>query len=153
MIDELLALAGRLAKASPRKPRQVDLRRSISTAYYALFHAIARNAADCMVGTSRAHRPNRAWTQIYRALEHGAARNACSAVRNLGFPPGITECADAFAELQEARHSADYDPEYRPTRAEALEAVAKAREAVVKLRRTAIKDRRAFAVQVLMKKR
>lgn len=153
MIDELLALAERLAKASPKKPRQVDLRRSISTSYYAVFHAIARNAADYMVGTSRANRPNRAWVQTYRALDHRLAKNACNAVRNLGFPAGIVECADAFAELQEARHSADYDPEYRPTRADALEAVAKSRDAIAKLRGATINDRRAFAVQVLMKKR
>ncbi len=50
MIDDLIALANRLASASPNKPRQADLRRAVSTAYYALFHAMAKNVADTMAG-------------------------------------------------------------------------------------------------------
>ena len=52
MSQDLLATARRLAKASPQKPRQSDLKRAISTAYYALFHAMARNAADMLVGAA-----------------------------------------------------------------------------------------------------
>lgn len=153
MVDDFLALAGRLASASPRRPRQADLRRAISTAYYALFHALAKNGADCLVGTAKAQRPDWAWAQTYRVLEHGAANTACQAVRNIGFPADIKDCADAFVELQKARHDADYDPRHRPTRADALAAVHMAREAIEKLRRTPVNHRRAFAVQVLMKKR
>jgi hypothetical protein len=153
MDDEFLALAARLAQASPRRPRQAELRRAVSTAYYALFHAIAKNAADCLVGVERAHRPDRAWLQAYRALDHGSAKTACEAARNMPFPPNIKSCADAFVELKQARESADYDPRHRLTRAETLEAVEKAREAISALRQSAVIDRRAFAVHVLMRKR
>jgi hypothetical protein len=153
MSDDLLALAGRLAKASPSKPRQADLRKAVSTAYYALFHTIAKNSADCLVGTVRAKRPDRAWAQVYRALDHGTAKTACEAARNIGFPQDIKDCADAFVELQKARHDADYDPHHRITRAEAVQAVEKARQAMAALRRAPLYDRRAFAVQVLMRKR
>lgn len=153
LADDFLALASSLARARPRKPRQVDLRRAVSTAYYALFHAIAKSPADCLVGTSQANRPNRAWAQAYRSLDHGYAKTACEAARNMAFPQDIKDCADVFVELQKARHDADYDPLHRLTRADALEAVEKARQAIAALRRARLNDRRAFAVQVMMKKR
>ena len=153
MIDDLLALAHRLAKASPSKPRQADLRRAVSTAYYALFHAMAKNVADTMVGVAKQHRSERAWAHAYRGLQHGDAKTACEAVRNINFPQAIKDCADAFVELQLARHAADYDPAHRLTRAAAILAVRKAEDAVRKLRSAAAKDRHAFAVQVLVKKR
>jgi hypothetical protein len=65
--EELIATARKLAKASPQKPRQADLKRAVSTAYYALFHALAKDAADMLVGVGPS-RPDKAWTQTYRAL-------------------------------------------------------------------------------------
>ena len=152
MTDDFLATARRLAKASPKKPRQADLRRAISTAYYALFHAIARDAADLIVGTGQS-RAEAAWAHTYRALEHGFAKNACSQMRGLGFPAALCSCADAFANLQQARHNADYDPIHRITRVEALAAIEQAAQAIRDLMASSRKDRRAFAVQLLLKKR
>jgi hypothetical protein len=51
-----------------------------------------------------------AWGQVFRALEHGFAKNACLQARNLGLPAAIIAFADAFTALQEQRHQADYDP-------------------------------------------
>ena len=52
--DHLLDQAERLTTApGSGPPRQADLRRAISTAYYAVFHAIATDAADQFV----AHAP------------------------------------------------------------------------------------------------
>lgn len=152
MADDLLATANRLAKASPKKPKQADLKRAVSTAYYALFHTIARDAADLLVGAG-ANKAGRAWTQTYRALEHGFAKSACQQVRNLGFPPAIIACADAFVALQEARHNADYDPDHRVTRAQALNNIAQAKSAVLYLKSAPRKDRKAFAIQLILKKR
>jgi uncharacterized protein (UPF0332 family) len=150
--DDLLVTARRLAKASANKPRQADLKRAVSTAYYALFHAIAKNAADMIVGTGPSRAEN-AWRQVYRSIEHGFAKNACKEVRALGFPAGVIACADEFVSLQEARHSADYDPSHRLTRAEALTWVSRSEAAIKSLKSSSTKDRRAFAVQVLVKKR
>ena len=152
MSDDLLATARRLAKASANKPRQADLKRAVSTAYYALFHAMAKNAADMVVGTG-ANRAEKAWAQVYRGMDHGFAKNACKEVVKLGFPTGIVICADEFVTLQDARHSADYDPLHRVTRADALTWVSRAEAAIKALRGCSVKDRRAFAVQVLLKKR
>lgn len=53
----------------------------------------------------------------------------------------------------EARNKADYDPEARFTRAEALDWVARAEAAITALRVAPRTDRRAFAIQLLLKKR
>ncbi len=53
MIDDLLEQAGRLANSGALKPKQVDLRRAVSAAYYAVFHSFCRNCADTLVGTSK----------------------------------------------------------------------------------------------------
>ncbi|WP_081630939.1 hypothetical protein [Aureimonas ureilytica] len=152
MSDDLLGTARRLAKASPKKPRQADLKRSISTAYYALFHAVARDCADRLVGTGQ-NRADKAWRQTYRALNHGEAKTACAQLRNLGFPPDLTQVGDAFRTLQEQRHKADYDPFHRVNRATALTAIQLAETAISNLRAAGSKDRIAFAIQLLLKQR
>lgn len=148
----MIITALKLANASPSKPRQSDLKRAIRTAYYALFQAMAKDAADMLVGIGK-DRPDKAWTQTYRSLQHGDAKAACEAVRNLGFPDGIKTCADTFVALQQKRHDADYDPDCRVLRADALSAIDQARDAIARLRSSPKRDRRAFAIQILLKKR
>jgi hypothetical protein len=55
--------------------------------------------------------------------------------------------------LQEARHSADYDPNHRVTRAEALSWVSQSETAIRGLKSSPRKHRSAFAVLVLLKRR
>ncbi len=148
----MIVTARKLANASPQKPRQADLRRAVSTAYYALFHAMAKDAADVLVGVGP-DRPDKAWAQVYRALQHGDAKNACAQVRKLGFPATIVTCADTFVTLQESRHSADYDPDHRVLRADAISAIKQANNAIDALLSTPRKDRRAFSVLLLLRRR
>lgn len=124
----------------------------MSTAYYAMFHALAKDCADLLLGTG-ANASDGAWTHIYRSLEHGFAKNACTQASNLGFPHAIVTFADEFVSMQQARHSADYDPDVRYTRAEVLLLVSNAEQAIASLRSAPKKDRRAFAVQVLLRRR
>jgi uncharacterized protein (UPF0332 family) len=147
---DLLKTARKLAVASPKRPKQADLRRAVSTAYYALFHAIAEDGADMLAGGGAG---DGAWAQAYRALDHGAAKTACQQVRNLGFPPEFATIADEFVSLQAQRHEADYDPLKALTRASALTAIGQADAAIAALRSASRKDRRAFAVHLLMKRR
>ena len=142
MSDDLIATARLLAQTGTGRPRQSNLNRSVSTSYYALFHALAREVADLLVGTG-AVRGSRAWTQAYRGIEHGFARNACREARSAGFPPAIQRCAELFLMLQEARYSADYDPNNRLTRAEALRWIDRAVEAIRSLHSATRADRRA----------
>ena len=95
---ELIAQANRLARASQRRPRQVDMNRAVSATYYALFHTLARLCADSLAGTGKA-RSMKAWLQTYRALAHGFSRNACSQdLKKRGFPVEIVRFANAFVD-------------------------------------------------------
>ena len=85
--------------------------------------------------------------------DFAAAKNACAEVRNLRFPAEIIACADTFVMLQKARHSADYDPAHRLRREQAMTLVSAADHAIRTLRSAPRRDRRAFAIQLLLKKR
>lgn len=130
------------------------MRRAVSSAYYALFHCLARCCADTLVGGPGAVRSSHAWRQVYRALEHGFAKNACTAREFINkFPQEIQDFADTFVTMQEKRHTADYDPWARFQKSEVLADITAAETAVARLARAAIKDRRAFSAYVLFKKR
>lgn len=124
----------------------------MSTAYYAVFHTLAQDCADRFIGTGP-RRGSAAWTQVYRALEHGFAKGACDQARNLAFPPDIQAFADTFRRLQEERHRADYDPGARYARADVIVWITEAEQAIQALRGSANEDRKAFAALVLLKKR
>ena len=108
---DLLETAQRLMQPRNRRgrPKQADLRRAISTAYYAVFHALCRMCADTLIGTRKNTR--NAWRQVYRAIEHGCAKKRCqhNIIKNQ-FPKEITLFCAIFTQLQEKRHAADYDP-------------------------------------------
>jgi uncharacterized protein (UPF0332 family) len=107
----VLVTARKLSRSASR-PRQADLKRAVSTAYYALFGFLAKECADLLVGTGQA-RKWPCWRHVHRALDHGFAKNACERVVNLNFPPEIVQFANAFIAMQEQRHNADYDPNVR----------------------------------------
>lgn len=150
--DDLLKTARLLTAATQGKPRQADLRRAVSTAYYALFHTIARQAADIFATTGE-NQSHPAWVQVYRSLDHGTAKEACKQAPGLGFPPAIRTCANSFITLQEERHQADYNPDYRTTRADAQTRVDEAEAAIAALNAASPKDRRAFLIHLIIKKR
>ncbi len=104
-------------------------RRAISAAYYAVFHALAKQCADHVMRTTR--RSSDEYERVYRALEHGPLKRAftqgplkdVTALRQIGL---------SAARLQEARHEADYLPPNpgRPTLEAARELVDLAAETV-----------------------
>lgn len=134
-----------------RRPRQADLARAVSTAYYAMFHALAYDCANLMIGGQKADRSKHAWRQVYRSLEHGAAKTACGRAEIGQFPSGIIDFAGNFRALQSKRHSADYDPTCRLTRSEVERDIDIAEESIRKLSLCGAKDRRAFAAFVLFR--
>lgn len=127
------------------------MRRAVSTAYYAAFHALAKTAADCIAGIVGATSSTRAWQQVYRSLNHGPARKACERREVIErFPAAIQDFANAFRGLQLARHTADYDPAYRFSKSEVLQHISDAETAIALLRATPLRDRRAFSIWVLL---
>ena len=131
---------------------QTHLRRAVSTAYYALFHCLARCCADTLVGKNA--RMTHAWKLTYRALDHGRARSACGRTGTMRmFPARIRRFANLFADLQRERRHADYDPSTTFFKSDVLDRIEDARTTVRNFETTDIRDRRAFAVHVLFKER
>jgi uncharacterized protein (UPF0332 family) len=135
--SELLAQARSLLAKEPKRPKQASLRRAVSTAYYALFHLLAEDAARAMFGGSDSAELR---VVAHRGFQHAAMKRVAKAVvaRNpsetwkplLAAPSGELELvARTFVELQEERHLADYDPARRLTRAEAVDVVERAEAA------------------------
>ena len=129
----------------------------MSTIYYALFHCLARNCADTLVGKTRKHRRESAWRQAYRALEHGYARSQCShsdiLSGNQKFSQQIQYFISSFTDMQRKRHQADYDPVGRWSKSDVLDDLDNAADASDEFEAAPLKDRRAFAVFVLLKSR
>src|SRR5262249_27390493 len=143
-------------------PRQADLRRAISTAYYALFHAILTEAADDFVGVK--HRASPRYSLLYRSVNHISLRDLCQDVVKAklpqrysgyapsgGFGPDLVAVASAVIELQEKRHSADYDPLFRVSTSDAILAVATARTALGRFRGGSRGSLRSFLSLVVFK--
>lgn len=136
---DLLKQARQLAQREPKKPKQASLRRAVSAAYYALFHLYVDEATRMMVGTTERRKALRLTAR--RAFVHShmadAARGFASTVspkiaRGLNgtvIQPELRSVAEAFVELQQARHEADYDPFRSFTRSETLDLVEQAEQA------------------------
>ena len=133
-------------------PVQAFLKRAVSTAYYAAFDALASECANAFI-SSDARRTTRAWAQVYRALEHSAARSACQQAKQRGFPDEILAFADTFMQLQEARHEADYNPLSKFSRGEAVSLIELSEAGIRSLRQADAPHRRAFIAWVLLKRR
>ena len=144
---DAIATARRLTQSGAS---QADLRRAVSTAYYALFHCLAGTAADLLTGSHR----DPEWHQIYRALEHGKVRSACRQQEAMrAFPTEIRIFAKKFAALQDARHWADYAHDGRYSEAGVLALVEAAAGAIDRFEQASARQRRRFAIHVLFKRR
>ena len=131
-------------------PSQASLRRAVSTTYYALFHCMAENCADMLVGEPGSGRSQPAWIQAYRALEHGRAKQRAGQDSIYKFPREIQEFAKRFAEMQKKRETADYDPSASFTQSSVIGDIDDAADVIAQFRQAPVRDRRAFAAYVLM---
>ena len=91
------------------EPAPEAIRRAISTAYYAMFHALARNNADVLMDAPNNQLTAEAWIAAYRGLDHGHARARLQQNRPK-LSADAQDFADLFCELQSERHNADYNP-------------------------------------------
>ncbi len=151
---DLIATARDLVGTAKGRPRQTNLRRAVSTAYYALFHCLAACCADTLVGGSGANRDADAWRQAYRGLNHNQAKAQCKRVQERNpprvFPMGIRQFAERFVLMQDRRHAADYDPSARFSKSDVAQSVNAAEDAITQFLKAPAKDRRAFAVYALL---
>lgn len=119
---DLLAVARLLLSArAPNPPSDAQLRRAVSTAYYAVFHLLVQEGAERFMGPGSQSAAG--YGVLYRSFNHGRIKSVCEALnvtrlsktlqQQLGrtaVSPDARSFADAFPALQEARHLADYDP-------------------------------------------
>jgi uncharacterized protein (UPF0332 family) len=121
LADELLEHARFLANIDARTTTQANIRRAISAAYYAVFHLLAAEVAaqvspDRPVGlrerTQRALNHAR-MVDVAKAFSQAAGKRVKGLPDDIQLPEPIskelTSISNSFKELQEVRHTADYD--------------------------------------------
>lgn len=165
MHEDLFAQALALATLDAKKPKQVNLRRAVSSAYYAVFHFLVEEACCIQFSTQHAQAPFR--NVLARAFTHSVMKAAC-----IGFSGGtlkdaiikglprdgagkypidkaIKEIAQTFAELQQKRHFADYDRSERFKRADVLILIERAKDRIAKFAALPMTDDKKFFLACL----
>ena len=153
--DDLIEAAELLLSGAAGRPKQAMLKRAVSTAYYALFHALAYNNVDALLGWGL--QSPQYWeivSPVYRLIEHGPTRNALARLpRTHPQADLFIRIGSAFAELQKQRMLADYDPKPTFTLPAVHELIAVAREAIADIRGLPRDDRRFLASHLIAKTR
>jgi uncharacterized protein (UPF0332 family) len=158
--NHLFEQASKLIASQAGPPRQVDIRRAISAAYYATFHATITAAADQFVGVTS--RDTSQYGLVYRSVSHAWLRDLCREVQKTtlpnklkpyapinGFGSNIAAFAAAVVELQEKRHAADYDVMIRMNKSDAILAISTAKAALRRFEK-ASKARRVAYLSLLL---
>jgi|ERR1700691_1592199 uncharacterized protein (UPF0332 family) len=117
---------------TPREPKQVDLRRAVSAAYYGLFHLLTTEAAQ---NWKHEHQRDR----FARMFDHGRMKASSSRISSRPLPVDPVEIpiatdlkfvADSFVKLQQARHTADYDNSKVWSRTQVWDVIVEAEDAM-----------------------
>jgi uncharacterized protein (UPF0332 family) len=118
---DLLFQAKTLATLDTKRPKQANLRRAVSAAYYAVFHYLVEQACRVLMGTQH---EQRAYRQVLaRAFSHGTMKAACTSLAggtmksavakglpaHFVVPREIRALARTLTDAQDWRHEADYD--------------------------------------------
>jgi hypothetical protein len=138
----------------------VDLRRAISSAYYALFHAVSIASADQFIGRGRQSDP--LYSLVYRSIDHRALRQFCKDLEKSSpptkynryvskqWPPlALQAFALAVVDLQDRRHSADYDPMITLSPSNVRLAILTARRALTLFKMVGPRSRKVFLTLLL----
>ena len=139
--DDLRKQARQLAIREPKRPRQASLRRAISTVYYGLFHLlVADSSRFLLAGQNRQHLRE----TLARAFAHADMKKVAQqfatnrvqgkiapALASNPIPVELQDVAQAFIDLQQARHEADYDVSRRFTRSETLDLIDRVDQAFI----------------------
>lgn len=156
--QELIGLARELAGEAGgrrrRTPRQTDLRRAVSSAYYAMFHTLCSVCADMLAGSSPESRERESWQLAYRALEHGYTRSRFRDDSGMErFPRPVRHFGELFLEMQASRQSADYDPNAYFDEVTVRQSIEDTSQAIAEFTRAPEADLRDLALYVLLRPR
>jgi hypothetical protein len=138
------------------RPNNALLRRAVSSAYYALFHEISRQAADHMLPNASAQ----ARFALTRSFSHAQINLPCAwvAQRDTRDPPkqlkpvvevlrlsSVVPVAEAFYDLRKARENADYNHLHdKIAKVTVIATIDDAETAIKHFRGAALPDRAAF---------
>jgi len=157
--EELLRQAETLA-GNPTAT-QVDLRRAISAAYYALFHFSLAAAADMVLGPNA--QSSDGYSLVYRSVDHSRLRALCTQLSGsktpaVPFSPtggfgAIADFARLAASLYEQRNLADYDPSRSYTVNETKILISESRQAIAWFQSGSPEQQKAFLTLLLFKSR
>ena len=122
-------------------PSDAQLRRSVSTAYYALFHTVLKAAADRFSLPEGSN--GSGYAILYRSYDHSRMKRVCDEIAKPALSPSLRRTlrrpavyhrlrafATAFVSLQQSRHIADYDPQVVLQIDDATEAIDEAERAI-----------------------
>lgn len=129
-------------------PSREVVHRAISTAYYAVFHAINASNAEIRHGVPTNAATAQTWTNTYRQMRHGFA------TRSLGqhlfyLTHHARSLANHLMNLKTARETADYDPNRILTVGDANYWIGEARAALSALLTMTAADHQTFSNIVL----
>jgi uncharacterized protein (UPF0332 family) len=148
MVSRLLDAADVLVKEGRRS--RAFRRRAVSTAYYAVFHAIAKLCADSLMPSS--DRRTDEYLRVYRALSHGSLKEAFASLKD---HENLRRIGELVVPLRSARERADYLPpiETEFSSDKVRELVDQARRAVDEIEALSWAERRTLATRLLFKSR
>ena len=86
---DLLAQAKDLANLEPTRPKQVSLRRAVSSAYYALFHLLVDCGSTRLAGPANTPLGEEVNHGAHRWFDHGGVKRVCQWVQGRGTPEGV----------------------------------------------------------------
>lgn len=115
--QDLLTLARQMVDRNPAAPLEAELRRAVSTAYYALFHLLIHEGTNRLVAAANLR------SRVARTFDHKCMNTVCKEfawlppnpagqhVHSSGvvIPNGVVVIASEFVTLQDARINADYN--------------------------------------------
>ena len=142
---ELIRASRLLATSSD--PSQEALRRAISTAYYAMFHALATSNADLIAGAKSSTNQNE-WTAVYRSLRHYRAENPLHGWNRL-FSQPVQRFANVIGSVKKRRENADYNPDMVFYQNEVIVLIDRAEHAIIDFNAVSPQERSMVAIATL----
>jgi len=115
-----------------------------------MFHTLAASNANTLIGASPADQQRWSWQQTYRAADHRPTRNKLSRASLGGrFPIPIRNFGETFADAQQARHSADYNPHSQFHETDVNDLIDRVEIAISAFNQTPDEIRRDLAIHIL----
>ena len=151
LIDSARQRAGGVAPFPRGRPRQTDLQRAVSDAYYAMFHALAASIADCIHG-SRTAANETDWVRTHRSLQHRRAANPLHEWHNL-FSQPVQDFANVIGDLKYQREEADYNPIQSFTPPQVSTWIDQAEAAIIDFYQASQQERTMVAISCLARNR